>query len=422
MIAVLPDAEFPTLPSIAPLERLYLPPHLDGSMLHRKSPAISSRREAGNDQDAITIWLEEVAHSDASFKSYRLESERCLLWATVERGKPLSALAEADLLDYARFLLDPQPFNRWVCIGKPTREDDSWRPFRGALSQRSAERALRIVSSLFKWLEATGYVQENPWHSPAVPPKGSDRKNTAPAKAMQQNESVASLVEWFYIRKALHDLSAECDEQTIARTRTVLYLAYYADMKPGEIRSLRTRSITPLASCSAPVWKLDIESRPSLLREVILLPPAQQALDRYLSSRGIIIRSGVQQFDGPVIVPTCNMPDSSELEISLSGQGSRAFTRHVFVRAAALAHAGGNRSAARRLSRITLNWLKHAFESHTVERDMPNNWCWLLLGANWLATPVLQSYLPPRVPLSVKEAQNAFDDLRRMWNVGQHEE
>jgi site-specific recombinase XerD len=400
---------------IAPLERLKLPAHLDGSMLPRGSPLFDFRIEARNDLEAIHMWLAEVAKSEASFRSYRLEAERCLLWATIERSKAMTALNDEDIRDYGRFLLDPHPRERWLYAGKVRRDDDSWRPFRGALSPRSCDRALGIISSFFEWLETGGYLSENPWHGPALASRSIDRKITAPATMMERRANVATLVEWSYIRKALDELETSGAEHSDLRTRTLLYLAYFADMKPGEICSLRTSSIGMLASGPTPVWKLDIESRPSKIREIILLPPVQKALERYLASRGLTEGTGASGADCPVIASSRDMQDWTEIEGNLSGQSTRSSTRQVFVRAAELAGAGGDYTAARRLSGATIHWLRHAFEIHTIQIKTPRNWCWHLLGACWLATPIFKTYLPARTPFSTENCLEAFEELRIMW-------
>lgn len=405
----------PGRPMIKPLERLALPAHLDGSMLPRGSPLFGCRIEARNDLEAIHMWLAAVAKSEASFRSYRLEAERCLLWATTERGKPLTALNDEDVRDYARFLLDPHPRERWLAEGKARREDDAWRPFRGALSPRSGERSLGIISSLFEWLETGGYLSENPWHSPALQSRTIDKKNAAPATVMEQRASVATVVEWSYVRKALDELETSGDEHVGLRRRAILYLAYFADMKPGEICSLRTSSIRVLAAGRRPVWKLDIENRPPNLREIVLLPPAQKALERYLASRDIAAGDSTPEADRPVLVSSRNTQDWAEIEEKLSEHSARSSSREVFLRAAELARSGGDNTAARRLSGATVHWLKHAFEVHTTQMKTPRNWCWPLLGASWLATPVFRTYLPERTPMSAQTALEAFEDLRGMW-------
>ncbi|MGQ3179798.1 MAG: hypothetical protein ACT6SC_19585, partial [Blastomonas fulva] len=68
----------------------------------------------------------------ATQRSYRKEAERLLLWATLERGKPLSSLTADDVGAYADFLVSPPA--AWCGPRHHQRWSPMWRPFEGALS------------------------------------------------------------------------------------------------------------------------------------------------------------------------------------------------------------------------------------------------------------------------------------------------
>lgn len=405
----------PKTRGIVPLERLMLPVHLDGSMLPRGSVLFPCRIDAYNDLEAIGLWLAEVAKSKSSFRSYRLEAERCLLWATVARGKALSALDHEDIAAYRRFLRDPRPREQWLSIGVPRREETSWRPFRSPLSLRTTEHALGILANLFAWLHTSGYLRENPWYGPATYRRGIKDKELAPAMAVERDMNVISAIEWFWIRKALDEMEKYENGDATARSRAVLYLAYYGDLKPGEICSLRVSSLSVLDSNSTPIWKLDIEGRAKELREIVLLPPLQQALEHYLHSRGMMLGASTAQPDSPLIASNHAIPDWPEVEGHLSELAGRSFIGLVFKRAAELAQSASDSMAARRLSGATVQWLRHALEVHSVHSDVRRNWCWPLIGACWLFSSSFTAYLPPRVPLSVESILQAFDQLEELW-------
>lgn len=405
----------PNSRGIVPLERLTLPAHLDGSLLPRGSVVFPCRIDARNDLEAIEMWLAEVAKTNSSFRSYRLEAERCLLWATVSRGKPLSALSDEDIAAYAQFLRDPQPREQWLSAGAPRRGDNSWRPFRTPLSLRTSEHALGILATLFAWLHTAGYLRENPWYGPATYLMRTKEKSLAPAMATEPDANVISAIEWFWIRKTLDEMETRDDRHATAKSRAVLYLAYYGDLKPGEICSLRLSSISVLDSQTIPIWKLDIEGRAKELREIVLLPPLQQALEHYLHSRGIALEARATQADLPLIASNHGVPDWPEVEGHLSELDGRSFTGLVFKRAAALAQCAGDTMAARRLSGATVQWLRHALEVHTVQSELRRNWYWPLIGACWLSSLSFKAYLPPRIPLSVETILQAFDELQELW-------
>lgn len=152
------------IPAIAPLELVRLPDHLDGRSGSNRSSLGHVQIAAQTDIDALKAWLARFLDTRTTFDSYRKESERLLLWATIELGKPLSSLTHEDLLVYQSFLADPQPANRWVMQSgrKWSRFDPDWRPFAGPLAATSQRQAIIILNTMFSWLVNAGYLAGNP--------------------------------------------------------------------------------------------------------------------------------------------------------------------------------------------------------------------------------------------------------------------
>ena len=148
--------------AIRPLEHLQLPSGLDGvAGSNRASSSAVKQINADNDRQAIETWLEEFRDSPQTLRHYRKESERLLLWAIMERAKPLSSLTREDFVAYEHFLLNPQPVDRW-CGPKAPRYSENWKPFSGPLSASSQRTALLIINSLFNYLVSAGYLAGNP--------------------------------------------------------------------------------------------------------------------------------------------------------------------------------------------------------------------------------------------------------------------
>lgn len=152
------------IPAIAPLELVRLSDHLDGRAGSNRSTLGRSQIAAQTDIDALKAWLARFLDTRTTFDSYRKESERLLLWSTIELGKPLSSLTHEDLLLYQRFLGDPQPAERWVMKAgrKWSRFDPEWRPFAGPLAPTSQRQAIIILNTMFSWLVNAGYLAGNP--------------------------------------------------------------------------------------------------------------------------------------------------------------------------------------------------------------------------------------------------------------------
>jgi len=75
-----------------PLERIVLPAHLDGrGGANRAPPDTIKQIAADDDLEAVRCWLAEFHDSPHTFRNYRKEVERLLLWSFYELGKPLSS-------------------------------------------------------------------------------------------------------------------------------------------------------------------------------------------------------------------------------------------------------------------------------------------------------------------------------------------
>ncbi len=72
---------------------------------------------AHNDVEAIQCWLREYQHKATTYRSYRKEAERFLLWIQITLQKTLAQLTREDMEHYMQFLLDPQPRALWCGAG-----------------------------------------------------------------------------------------------------------------------------------------------------------------------------------------------------------------------------------------------------------------------------------------------------------------
>lgn len=157
-----PPLAVTSLPPPLPLERLRVPETLDGrSGANRAGPDVVCQLAASNDLEAVQAWLAEFHDSPQTLRNYRKEAERLLLWALLERNKPLSSLTREDCILYENFLTDPQPQERW-CGTKAPRFSPRWRPFLGPLQPASRKLAMLVINSLFSYLVKAGYLAGNP--------------------------------------------------------------------------------------------------------------------------------------------------------------------------------------------------------------------------------------------------------------------
>ena len=138
-----------------------LPPALSGCVGTNRAPASVARQiEANDDVAAIGLWLAEYHDSPHTFRSYRKEAERLLLWATQVRGKPVSSLTREDVIAYEAFLAHPPA--TW-CDDGLARRGEHRRLLVGPLAERSRRQALGILAGLFNYLVRAGYLAGSPF-------------------------------------------------------------------------------------------------------------------------------------------------------------------------------------------------------------------------------------------------------------------
>jgi integrase/recombinase XerD len=212
------------------LEQLHLPPELDGGDGTNRALGARSQIAAQTDVDAIKAWLARFVETQATFDTYRKESERLLLWSTTELRKPLSSLTHEDLLLYQRFLADPQPAQRWVMAGrKVARADPHWRPFAGPLSPSSQRQAFVIVNTLFAWLVNAGYLAGNPL-------------SLSRQRARKAKPRVTRFLEddlWQAVKTSIDAMSRDTarEQEHYARVRWLISLLYLMGLRISEVVS-----------------------------------------------------------------------------------------------------------------------------------------------------------------------------------------
>jgi integrase len=135
---------------------------LNGAEGSNRAPSSQLQIRALNDLDAINCWLKEYEGKATTYRSYRKESERLLMWCVAQKNKPLSSLQRADFDEYALFLADPTPKERWCAAKGAPRGSDRWRPFTGPLSPSAVGTAFAILDSMVTYLVDANYLKFNP--------------------------------------------------------------------------------------------------------------------------------------------------------------------------------------------------------------------------------------------------------------------
>lgn len=238
-----------TVVPIRPLNCILVPEELDGHQGENRADKARLQIQADNDVDAIRCFLAEYDRSPGTMRIYQRETERLLLWALVECGKPLSSLNRQDFEGYLNFLADPQPSELW-CGPKINRASDAWRPFVGPLSESAVLTAMAAINSLMRYLTDAGYLAGNPLglirqrrRKMAIAATGSPLA----VSATDETEKVERFLDeemWGAVTKAIENMPQSNDKECAEyeRARFIGAVLYMLAPRAGELESHRMNS------------------------------------------------------------------------------------------------------------------------------------------------------------------------------------
>lgn len=183
-----------------------------------KQPLIN----ATNDLEAVETWLNEYVHKNTTYRSYRKEAERLLLWCVIQAKKALSSLNRDDLEIYFDFLDDPQPRHVW-CKKKGgygiKRGEAGWKPFEGGLSQSAKNTVISILKSLFSYLHEARYLDSNPL---TLMRNIRQRKTTMDEQKLKVYERILADDEWAALIETLQSWPDKTPEEQAEKLRLKL--------------------------------------------------------------------------------------------------------------------------------------------------------------------------------------------------------
>jgi len=340
---------------------------LSGANGSNRAPHDRCRLPVGNDFEAIHAWLDLRDHESHTYRNYRKESERFLLWAVTERGKALSSLDTTDCKAYRDFLFAPP--EAWLNPEFKPRWSASWRPFKGPLKPRTVKHTETILSSLCEWLVKQRYLDSNPFDG--LPTLSSQELHTL------QVEHALDDTQWQW----LLDYCAKCqssppeggDKHHYRRLWIALQLAYCTGLRLAELANARFGDITHKSRNGGQHW-LRVLGKGSKQREVPLPVELVEELKRYALERGAVW--GVPDSPEPIIgkfrkTAVLEASDFDLVETPFTTSGLHRVLKDFFNEAAAAmgrtAKEEGQRDVEA-LARMTTHWLRHTHASHALGR------------------------------------------------------
>jgi len=336
---------------VVPWEQLRLPNEVDGSQGQFRAPRETCVLTADNDYEAVQAWL-SLHESPATQRSYRKEAERLILWAIVERGRPLSSLTTEDAIAYRSFLRRPTPRERWVGPTRP-RTSVEWRPFADGLSARSIAYALSVLGAMFRWLIQQRYVLANPFAGIKV--RGGGRTAALDAShAFTEGEwalvrTIADGLEWSYGWEA----------PAAQRLRFVLDFGYATGLRASELVSSKLGDIE--TDRQGDHW-LNLVGKGSRAGKVALPPLARAALDRYLVERELPVTRARWSPKTPLIGRLGLDPDGG-----ITGTRLWSVVRRFFETAADNIE-NDHAVLAEKLRKASPHWMRHTHATHALAR------------------------------------------------------
>ncbi|WP_425338660.1 tyrosine-type recombinase/integrase [Halomonas salinarum] len=196
--------------------------------------ADSVRISATSDVEAVSAWLEEYQDSAQTFRAYRKEAERLLLWLD-SQGLTLATLRRDGLDAFEAFLSDPRPATRWIGPPRPRQADD-WRPFRRPLSASSRRQSLVILQGLYSWLVEAGWVDHNPFRLMRGKRRRLDNRQESIERYLER-----PLWDWFWAWLNRPPLSTATARQQFdwQRRRLIFGFAYLLAPRISEMAAAR---------------------------------------------------------------------------------------------------------------------------------------------------------------------------------------
>jgi len=328
--ADVPDMPDAGPPALAPLE----------SLRHAAAQA---------DVRIIQTWLEEYGPDGShTWRAYRTQAERFLLWAVFVRSKTLASLDADDCRAYLAFLADPQPAAQWVGRRGSARNGPDWRPFEGPLSPSSIGHAAKILKALCAWLVRQGHLPDNPFASAAQP-------QAAAAPRIQADRSL-SRTQWQHLKQYVGALPAD-DPRTV-RLQFMLRLVHATGLRVSEQGQLTVAHLSQTDG-----WRLRVpgnRARTNDLPETVI-----DALRDHMEARGL--GRDVERLPAatPLIGRVLQEADDTPLSVAqVAAIWKRCFTR------AGQALADEDPTAATHLAQASAHWLRHTAGAHALARGV----------------------------------------------------
>lgn len=383
----------PSKMGIVPLEKLLVPSNLDGSNGVNRY-ATPPKIEAFSDIQAIDSFLSMKSSNKNTQISYRMEAERLLLWAIMERQKALSDLSVDDCAAYRDWIamLGRTENEAWpyrIAQSEWMKQDhagsgrykEKWRPFVKPLSSKSIKRALGILSAMFDWLVKVQYLAFNPWS--AVPMVLAEVSDKPPALELQR-----MLTEW-QVQYMEDYLESRGKSQGTDQLKFALPFAIMTGMRRSELVHAKIEDLYSMPKKDEPGlrWTLNVLGKRSKWRAVPIPDSLMNLLSNYLVARGLNPLPKENPPSTPLIASQRNNRPITQDALYKIFKG-------LFAEIAAQLDKEGRRDDATVFSKASTHWMRHTCGSYLASKNVPAVMIQSLLGHATLSSTSIYTHAP----------------------------
>lgn len=348
-----------------------------------------------NDAQAVAVWMAEKASSNPNTaQAYRKEVERFIFWLA-DQDMTISEATREDYLFYSRFLLDPQPREKWVSDKRYKRDDPNWRPFQKGLTPAGAKQSLAIIKSLITYLCNTGWLIANTMPDPKnlvatekkeradeiserqIPPHLMDKLEvfctTWAAKDLDDEEDDTTSIEDLEdsdqrVRQTLREFNKETfkKRQVIVKARLELIIALAGTLgaRTSDLTNGHLNEFKPAPSDAGVEWVWRIPSGKG--RKSAALPVPESIMRKMANLR---IQLGLTAYPEPNEAPYPLVPDTRTTPLhgkpdperlrAISRSGLYRHIKQVFDDFSDQLSMEGDAAGAALMKDASLHWLRH---------------------------------------------------------------
>lgn len=331
----------------------------EGVWLLAHEAALSAPRKriaAGSDVEAINAWLAEYRGSPQTWRTYRKEAERLLLWLQ-SQGLGLRELRRDHLAHFDTFLADPRPKDQWIGPLRP-RDHPGWRPFRQPLSASSRRQSLVILQGLCSWLVEAGWIDHNPFRLMRDKRRRLNNRQTSIERYLER-----PLWEWLWqwLERPPAGEASRREWMLWQRRRLIFAFAYLLAPRISEMATARMSDFTHREG----YWWWQVVGKGGKWARVPVPPDMLELLGEWRTMLGSSAQPQPED-DSPVL-------RSLNGQRGLSDNQLYRLIKATFMTAAQAleAQAGeGTQHMANVLRRASPHWLRHTAITHQAQNGV----------------------------------------------------